>query len=297
MRRIALAAALAAVVAVGGTRAAAPAPMDSHTEAAMELLNITMADEQVASMAEPLVTMFGGPNMDPKKAARLRAAAHDQMMKAMPAYRRALAPFYAGAMSEKELRDTVAYLKQPVYARYQAQAPAMMGEAMPEFMKLMMGMIGQVMKEGSRAKLGEKPHMPTLPVLPPPQPMDSHMKAALDFAGTILKAGMQSEQMQKLLSGQGPDGKQMPEGFAQMMQTMMADYKVILAKACYDHYSEADLRAFKNFFNAPIYVNMMTKVQTAMLHVGPEAKNELMKATLQAMTPIIQGMQQGTSTP
>ena len=82
--KIAAAAALAVLLVSGGTRAAPqPAPMDSHTEAAMELLNIAMADDQAAARhtARYVVTKYLGQQphigkanaIDPELLARINA--------------------------------------------------------------------------------------------------------------------------------------------------------------------------------------------------------------------------------
>jgi chloramphenicol 3-O-phosphotransferase len=291
---MALAAALVAVIAAGGARAAAP-PADSHTEAAMELLNITMSDEQVARTVEPMTAMFAGP--DQAKTARMQAAARDAMMKVMPAYRQALAPSLVQVMPEKDMREAVAYFKQPVYARYKAQIYAVLAEALPQSMKLMMDAAAQAMAKSRAAKPGAKDQPPEIPLLPEPKPMDSHMKAAADLYDLMLKSGMQGGDIQKVLNGQGVDGKPIPPEFKKMLRTVMADSRIIMIKAFYDHYSEADLKAFQVFFSAPIYRNTMAKMQMAVRDAGPKANQMLLQATMGAMGQVTQSIQQGGAKP
>jgi hypothetical protein len=292
--------AAAMLVAAGGADAVPPnppvlqAPADSHTAAAMALLNITMSDATVAGMVEPMVAMFGA-GADAKKTAELRKVFREEMMKAMPAYRQALAPFFVQTFSEKELRDITAYMGAPIYGKYQAQMPAIMADTMPRFMKLMQSVMVQAMASGQQA--AGKKTIPAIPVIPLPARMDSHMAAAMDLSGYMISQGMQGAQMQKMMSGgpvTGPDGKpqQMPPGFAAMMRTMMADYKVIMGESFDAHFSEADLHALKAFFSAPIYSNYTRRLADAMQKAGPKASAQLMQATFAAASKGLQRVQQ-----
>jgi hypothetical protein len=259
---------------------AAPSAKDfpaSQIQAAIGLLDVTMSDGVMVSADDMVLATFSamGKNTMPVTDA-VRADIREEIVRQMPAYRAALAPYYAKHFSEAELRDLTAYLQTPVYAQYSAQLPQMMSEAAPQILNLIVPAF---------AARKDATAMPQFPKMALPDPVDPHLAAALAVTGTmtsVVPTGMMPIGPGGAGTGAAPNAQ--PPEYAAMAKTMMDDFKLIVARIYVEHFSQDELVALKAFLETPQYRDYQARQLAITRESAPVLLPQMLGITVGAIT-------------